>query len=63
MTTPLIRGTRFLITYDTGDYLDKERLSVFFNELYPVRELYINFHLGVTRVCGLVQKTIHENIQ
>ena len=56
MTTTLIRGTRFLITYDTGDYLDKERLSVFFNELYPVRELYINFHLGVTRAAVWFKK-------
>ena len=45
-----IRGTKFLLTYDVGDYLDKDQLSNLIQLLSPVRELYINFHLGITRV-------------
>ena len=30
----------------------------FFNKLYPVRELYINFHLGITRVAVWFKKQL-----
>ena len=51
-----IRGTKFLLTYDVDDYLDKNRLSEHFQILSPVRELYINFHLGITRVAVWFKK-------
>ena len=51
-----IRGTKFLLTYDVDDYLDKNRLSEHFQRLSPVRELYINFHLGITRVAVWFKK-------
>ena len=51
-----IRGTKFLLTYDVGDYLDKYQLSNLIQLLSPVRELYVNFHLGVTRVAVWFKK-------
>ena len=51
-----IRGTKFLLTYDVGDYLDKDQLSNLIQLLSPVRELYINFHLGITRVAVWFKK-------
>ena len=54
--TYIVRGTKFLITYDDGDYLDKKALSKRFHALSPVKELYINFYLGVTRVAVWFEK-------
>jgi hypothetical protein len=51
-----IRGTKFLITYTTEDYLDKNRLSAYFQKLSPVKEMYINFYLGITRVAVWFKK-------
>ena len=53
-----IRGTKFLLIYDVGDYLDKYQLSNLIQLLSPVRELYINFHLGVTRVAVWFRKQL-----
>ena len=62
MTTNLklmtIRGTKFLLTYNAEDYLDKDLLTVLFNKLHPVRELYINFYLGITRVAVRFKKQL-----
>ena len=51
-----IRGTKFLLTYDVGDYLDKDQISNLIQLLSPVREIYINFHLGITRVAVWFKK-------
>ena len=53
----MIRGTKFLLTYDyEDDYLDKDQLTKFFKKLYPARELYINFHLGISRFAVCFKK-------
>ena len=56
--TYAIQGTKFWLYDSEDDYLDKKLLTKFFNELYPVRELYINFHLGVTRVAIWFKKQL-----
>ena len=60
-----IRGTKFLITYNSEDYLDKNKLSTCIQLLYPVKELYINFYLGVNRVAVWFEKQFssdNENV-
>ena len=55
-----IRGTKFSLTYESNDFLNQDDLTVFFNKIYPVKELYINFHLGITHVAVWFKRQLNR---
>ena len=56
----IIRGTKFSLKYESDNFLDQEELTVFFNKIYPIKELYINFHLSITHVAVWFKRQLNR---